>query len=512
MKWVEFKKNICFVKFLGDQSRFVVVKDTVVEVYSLTALMHRNRLDLLLYWTEKVSVVDILPNPDPDSLYIMVIHEGGDAVMRMLTPESSRNTPIALKVSEGVSACWSRKGKQIVIGSKDGFLRQFTPQGQLKNTIAPPVSLSGAFSVLSIAWMETSVFVVCYVALESLEPADGEDPVHEYAWFIVRQQGKGGPWIYNRLADPCPPFGFRSRLPFASFTFCKQPFTDTIDSLIIVASSPSTDIGTIFKQVEKHEYITVQPEEETKRAIIPLATLGDDDAVPLGIALDPTFSDDVRWPTIWILSSDGVIVGFNLMDSTNDKCLCLETAEPLRPSSSASQPVISSVMLSDSTKESKPTSSFSFGSLSGVGTSPLGSSLTTSFAQQVIGKSTDVNSGELLKPSGLSFTTSETTKTADQAKINIFASKIASPKTTAASPRLLRTTKPTLSKEPSLKKGDERSVSFRLYISKRIHARRLFQLVVQRNLRRHHPIPLYRFLGLMPPSQFKAFTSRSKRM
>lgn len=42
------------------------------------------------------------------------------------------------------AACWSVKGKQIVVGMRGGGMAQFTPEGEKKAEIAAPVSLQGA--------------------------------------------------------------------------------------------------------------------------------------------------------------------------------------------------------------------------------------------------------------------------------------------------------------------------------------------------------------------------------
>jgi len=63
---------------------------------------------------------------------------------------------------------WSPKGKQMVIGKRDGTLSQFTPEMVEKKKISSPGPLlSTPAHVTDIAWLSTYKFAITYVSTEA---------------------------------------------------------------------------------------------------------------------------------------------------------------------------------------------------------------------------------------------------------------------------------------------------------------------------------------------------------
>ena len=62
-------------------------------------------------------------------------------------------------------ACWSPKGKQIVVGFANGNLVQYKPDLKPARKIASPPSLAagGGFNVISLQWLSTYQFAAAFL-------------------------------------------------------------------------------------------------------------------------------------------------------------------------------------------------------------------------------------------------------------------------------------------------------------------------------------------------------------
>lgn len=106
---------------------------------------------------------------------------------------------------EATAACWSVKGKQVAIGTRHGFIAQYTPEGEKKAEIAPPSELEGQWEVRSLNWLENTVWLATYA-----KPLDrSQPPAHEYEVYIITKTGDA--LEYTKFYDPTPSYGLDTR-------------------------------------------------------------------------------------------------------------------------------------------------------------------------------------------------------------------------------------------------------------------------------------------------------------
>ncbi|KAJ3179182.1 hypothetical protein HDU87_003141 [Geranomyces variabilis] len=137
-------------------------------------------------------VLDIQPNPEfmPQSAAVLSM-EG-----RVQIVGFSENIA-ALPLTDVTTMSWSKKGKQLACGLKDGSIVQVTPEGVEKRRIPPPPSLNNQ-PVSHLSWIETPTFVVTYGLLD---PEDTSGcPV-----YVVTQTGVPKVSTYIKLRDPLFP-------------------------------------------------------------------------------------------------------------------------------------------------------------------------------------------------------------------------------------------------------------------------------------------------------------------
>lgn len=153
------------------------------------------------------ALVGLCPNPAPDSPLLAVLAPTAPLTIYNLETASVHATfPADLAAT---SACWSVKGKQLVVGTSAAALVQLTPEGEQKAVVPAPadlIALGGAFEVRSVEWLENNVFLATYARprTESEDDVQHEDEV--YAITKVGSEVR-----YTKFADPCPPFGMMGR-------------------------------------------------------------------------------------------------------------------------------------------------------------------------------------------------------------------------------------------------------------------------------------------------------------
>lgn len=145
-------------------------------------------------------LLDVLPNPSPSSPLVILLSPTSLTIHNLETQSLVTSFPPTLLAS---SVCWSVKGKQIAVGSRLGFITQFTPEGVAKAEIGLPLELlNNGWEVKSLYWLENNVFLATY----------GKGQEHEYeVYTITRSSGGNGEIEYQRFMDPAPPYGMMER-------------------------------------------------------------------------------------------------------------------------------------------------------------------------------------------------------------------------------------------------------------------------------------------------------------
>ncbi|QRW04056.1 structural constituent of nuclear pore protein [Ceratobasidium sp. AG-Ba] len=190
------------------------------------------------------------------------------------------------------TSLWSVRGKQIVAGTKGGELAQFTPEGARKQTISPPPSLSTPQSVVSVLWLENTVFHVVYGNPNS----DPSDPTHDYEVYNILFDSKAKTASYIKFTDPAPPFGLVSRL--SSRHYSRLTGWTPTKHLIFVADGPSTDVGIVgcldpSEAAGKETPWATLEVDETSRVSLPMDDDMNETSV-MGLDLDLTSTDEIN--------------------------------------------------------------------------------------------------------------------------------------------------------------------------------------------------------------------------
>ena len=322
------------VAFSSDESCLVIAAEQGggLAVYDTNALASGNTKVAFELPTEGQSVRQLLPNPNPAqefSRYFGVITTDGKLLLadlkdRKLVTTSSGSTTFSENASCG---CWSRLGKQIIVGLADGTAVQLDPSGNVKAQIPHPANLSElknaastALPITSIYWIETNDFLIIHTPINPPDSGADDDSIYHIA-----HRDKSGPWTFYKLVDPNPPFGLE-RKPAHHFVQRLREWSSLTD-MIVVASTACPDIGVLTKSKTPLsetpsiiDVFTTTITPEGRQATMPMGDSGD--TSPIGMALDlspvekiprPIPNDEsleespVPLPALYVLGNEGML-------------------------------------------------------------------------------------------------------------------------------------------------------------------------------------------------------------
>lgn len=182
------------------------------------------------------------------------------------------------------------------------------------------------FLVSSISWLENDVFLVAHTPSSS----DG-GMIPETTYHLITRQTK--PQIYmvfQKLPDPCPPFGLH-RSPAFQFIQRLRDYPPNLQDAIVVASTASVDIGLITRSKtpltndvpsEKitSVFTTTAMADDSRRAQMPMSK-DQTDTSPIGVCFDLSSKDKILrplpkeefdasqgpLPAVMVLNNEGVL-------------------------------------------------------------------------------------------------------------------------------------------------------------------------------------------------------------
>ncbi|KAG5436915.1 hypothetical protein PCANB_001325 [Pneumocystis canis] len=294
---IHIQEKIVNVSFSADEQYLIVTtEESKIMFYNTQILLQRNNYLQPEFVFQIEDVKDVLPNPVDSNVTAVLTFFGNLYIIN--SSQRSISEPLVNNVT---SISWSQKGKQIVCGTSDGKLAQYTPDGLLKAVIDKSRSLSDAYYVSSILWLENHVFFVVYSNHNS-----SKDLTHDYLIFIVTRE-RNGTITYGKLVDPAPPFG--------------------LTNFIVIAATASADIGIIVRNKDDLIWRTLTISDETRRASLPYSALNDCDTSPIGIALDFTLSENIQkplfpnnepkegppLPILYLLNNDYLLTGYYIL-------------------------------------------------------------------------------------------------------------------------------------------------------------------------------------------------------
>jgi nucleoporin NUP159 len=339
------------VVFSSDESCLVISAEEGggLAVYETDGLLNGKTESAFQIPTNGVAVRQILANPSKDNSHQfgLVLSNGqlllADLKQRQLVNGAS-GSPV---FKENVScACWSRLGKQIVVGLADGTAAQVDLQGNTKAVIPKPPQVAAnrdpqeqGLPVTAIYWLETLDFLMIHSPINPPADGDGMGPRNDAEYHLVHRDKATGNCSYHQFMDPCPGF-MDQRVPTHHFIQRLREFPPNLDDTLILSSTISTDIGMITRSSVPlsqdvaanditHIYTTTTPLEDVRRATLP-ASLEDDmsDTSVIGMALDlsskhkvkrPIPSDEeieesaTPLPALFVLNHEGVLSAWHFV-------------------------------------------------------------------------------------------------------------------------------------------------------------------------------------------------------
>uniref|UniRef100_A0A182WGB6 Nuclear pore complex protein Nup214 n=1 Tax=Anopheles minimus TaxID=112268 RepID=A0A182WGB6_9DIPT len=206
-------------------------------------------------------------------------------------------------------ACWSPKGKQLVVAFANGKLVQYKPDLKPARTIVCPAGVvegGGAFDVLAVQWLSTYQFAAVF-----LPHADDSVP----ALFIVNAPKAGNP-VFINYDDIC----YSQSGPRKGQVFLQHilPW-----NLVLMASANSMEVG-ILGTTESGEAPTwcQWTTTDEARAELPL-TSDKQETFPIGLVLETGCTHELVigeqtfpvMPMIHLLSTYGQLVSFNVLNT-----------------------------------------------------------------------------------------------------------------------------------------------------------------------------------------------------
>ncbi|BGP58371.1 hypothetical protein JCM8202_001872 [Rhodotorula sphaerocarpa] len=290
---------------MGERLVVAGLRDGSIAVWRLKQLVEGQASPLRTISAGSSALVGLCPNPAPDSPLLAVLSPNAPLTIYNLETASAHATfPADLAAT---SACWSVKGKQLVVGTSAAALVQLTPEGEQKAVVQAPADLTalgGAFEVRSVEWLENNVFLATYARprTESEDDVQHEDEV--YAITKVGSEVR-----YTKFADPCPPFGMMGRQGRRWVGRFRN--WGTFKHLLVMVNAPSADIGVLAQAAS---YPPNSPTDgwaalalpEDTRPTMPPGDAGDD-TCPLALELDLSAGGG-KDPAVLVYTSRGALV------------------------------------------------------------------------------------------------------------------------------------------------------------------------------------------------------------
>ncbi|XP_066255123.1 nuclear pore complex protein Nup214 isoform X2 [Euwallacea similis] len=193
--------------------------------------------------------------------------------------------------------CWSPKGKQIAVGSKDGKITQYKPDLKAVKVINGP-KLENPSTIISLQWISNFQFIGVYQIVQ-----DGSCCV------VVVDAPKIGEPVFTNYDDIC--YSGSSR-PSQFFTILQHSW-----NILMVASANSAEIGVLGCNGEAWIQWLLA---DTARAELPLSA-DHQETFPVGLTFDISPTNQLPWgdhyippcPLLCFLSHQGVLCIFNVV-------------------------------------------------------------------------------------------------------------------------------------------------------------------------------------------------------
>ncbi|KAI9770922.1 MAG: hypothetical protein M1840_002626 [Geoglossum simile] len=325
---INLPMRVSQVAFSSDENYLVISAESGggLAVYDVQTLMRGGTQSSFELSTNGLPLRALSPNPTVAELFALVTIDG-HLMMANLKERTFVSGPGGQPLKNSVSCVsWSTRGKQLVAGLADGTAYQMTPEGEGKAEIPKPLGLEGDYHVSSITWLENNIFLTVHTPT-TFDPSVIPPPIFH---LVTRQPPSH---LFQRLADPSPPFGM-NRSPPHHFMLRLKDFPPTLQDLVVVSSTASIDIGLftrskvpLSKDVAAEKitgiFTMTGMADDTRRASLPLSEVTIDTS-PIGLAFDLSAKEKVQrpivgeemnesatpLPALMVLNNEGILAGW----------------------------------------------------------------------------------------------------------------------------------------------------------------------------------------------------------
>lgn len=172
----------------------------VADMYDIRAFADQEEMpvpftSVRLSSDNSVKLRDLMWNPVVVEMYTFCLSDGSVYVHEL----AETNLKIAANLPPQTAAtavCWSPKGKEVVVGKKNGSFSRFKPTLQEVKNFPPPTGLDeNGVEVASIYWISTTLFAVVYVSAGD----SGDDSPS----LVFASTPKGADVTYSNFGDVC---------------------------------------------------------------------------------------------------------------------------------------------------------------------------------------------------------------------------------------------------------------------------------------------------------------------
>ncbi|KAI9837426.1 MAG: hypothetical protein M1837_002971 [Sclerophora amabilis] len=329
---IPLPRRVSHVAFSADDSCLAISAEEGggLAIYDVQAMLQGNTQPAFEMSTNGSSLRAMIPNPAPEtSEHFAVITTNGELMMANLKQRQFLSAANGQVLKDGVSCVsWSPRGRQLVAGLGNGTTCQMTREGKEVAEIPAPQGLEGDQHVSSISWLQNNIFLLVHT------PTTFDlNSIPTSTFHLVTQIPKSPVYVFNKLADPCPPSGLNRSPPF-HFILRMKGFEPHLQDLLIISSTGATDIGLITRSETPltseypaesitNAFTTTGMANDARRAQLPMT--GDfNETSPIGMGIDLSSQDLVDrpipgeeidksstpLPALMVMNNEGILVAW----------------------------------------------------------------------------------------------------------------------------------------------------------------------------------------------------------
>ncbi|GFR94354.1 nuclear pore complex protein Nup214 [Elysia marginata] len=287
--------------------------------------------------TPQAVIQDLCWNPAVANMLAVCTSDGN---VELVDVADNPKVIAALPAAVGATCfCWSPKGKQLLVGKKNGSASQYDHSLTEKKQWPCPNVLQGSQKVVDILWQSTYTFMAAYL------PSEASNADQPKAVLVI--SNKENKTQYLEFDDIVFGSGEERKAQYFFHLLLQW-------EMILIASSNATEATVVGKNLDDKVSWEHWNLEDCSRAELPL-TESQNDSFPVGMAVDYSpqakivINESVHYPAcpvMYLLSTDGMLLGFHLSYRHKDAVPVTIPASVIEPNTARKGVVASSPVAS----------------------------------------------------------------------------------------------------------------------------------------------------------------------